>query len=67
VWGKVDTPPIWLGRYEPYESRYSLNNPYYPYYILDYEPEFMPISERLEIAAQRIVELPHLYFSSDRQ
>jgi hypothetical protein len=32
------------------------------YFVLDYEPEYMPLSEQTEVAARRIVELPRFSF-----
>jgi hypothetical protein len=60
VWGKLDPLP-YFGRYTA--SAYTPPFPtFHNYFILDYEPEYMPLSEQTELAAQRIVSLDRFAF-----
>jgi hypothetical protein len=65
VWGKVDPPPL-FGRYRDLYADYlrdaRLHNSYYPYYILDTEPEYMSLQNQEEEAAGTIHKLGALEF-----
>jgi hypothetical protein len=56
VWGKVDPPPFPY-RSSEYFTSAKLENPNFPYFVLDTEPEFMPLEEQLELFAQQITKL----------
>jgi hypothetical protein len=55
VWGKVDPPPFWVR--EPIDRAVLSLMPKYPYYVLDEEPEHMPIPEQQHEAAKLIHQL----------
>jgi hypothetical protein len=65
VWGKDDPPPLIPGMFR-YQEEILRNrrqaNPTYPYYVLDHEPEHMPLPEQLELAAQELRNLGVFHF-----
>jgi hypothetical protein len=65
VWGKVDPPPYFLRYTSSYRDSVAAaiqQNPSYPYYILDYEPQHMSLENQTEDAAGRIQQLQALEF-----
>jgi hypothetical protein len=67
VWGKVDPPRFIPGvGYYPDESLSvdKQRSPYYPYYILEYDPQYMGLDLQAEDAAGRIQQLGALEFLS---
>jgi hypothetical protein len=60
VWGKVDPPSFFWGGAS--SSSASFLSPSYPYFVLDYEPEYMALTEQQELAAQRITNLDRFEF-----
>jgi hypothetical protein len=61
VWGRDDPPPPFpSAAYRDWakdlKNRIQLN-PKYPYYVLDSEPEHMPLPEQLELASQQLTKL----------
>jgi hypothetical protein len=65
VFGKVDPVPLIRGvGYQPPESlsQDKLSSPYYPYYILENEPQYMGLDLQAEDAAGRIQQLGALEF-----
>jgi hypothetical protein len=63
VWGKVDPPPFIRG-YDPVLDVPSAArmSPDYPYYILDYDPQYMGLDLQAEDAAGMITKLGALEF-----
>jgi hypothetical protein len=66
VWGK-DDPPVLNPSADSLEYLRHLMemmriNPQYPYYVIDHEPEHMPLPEQLELAAQKLSNLKLFQF-----
>jgi hypothetical protein len=58
TWGKVDLfPARFHDRFSHYECFARLQNPKYPYYVLDEEPVYMSLENQREEAANRLMDL----------
>jgi hypothetical protein len=56
VWGKEDPPPFFARLPERHMAA-KLQNPNHHYYVLDHEPQHMPLPEQLELGAQLLTGL----------